>query len=383
MLSFGQRMRMLRKEAGLTQNDLAEKLLVSVQSISKWECDNTMPDISQIVPLAAVLNVTTDCLLGVGTDEKADRERLEKEIEDIVFNNGDERGYENSSSRKACVVYREYLKKYPLDYQAKLGLVHYLGKALSCSRRFFWKDMPKEDEKKFYNESLKLIQSILNQDHDPHRLIEAKIYLVELYTYNNEFEKAEATALELPDIYSLRKGALIPVYEKQKEREKCLALAEELSRDCTLLSMYYLKQRAKKISVFGNVRKLEALKAWGDLEIVAKANHSIMHNDDTFWFVLRSLWGRSNDCIAISDFDGALTAIEEMRDFGVEYYIERKNAGADDAELESITIRMQNQLKKGYSLTLSDPDNIINNDPRFKACQQTFIDLDAERNKNE
>ena len=75
MLSFGQRLKAIRKDAQLTQAELAEKLMISVQSISKWECDNAMPDIALIVPLAAILGVTTDCLLGVGDNEKADREQ--------------------------------------------------------------------------------------------------------------------------------------------------------------------------------------------------------------------------------------------------------------------------------------------------------------------
>ena len=83
MLRFGQRLKTIRKDAQLTQAELAEKLMVSVQAISKWECDNAMPDISQIVPLAAILGVTTDCLLGVGGDEKADREALYVEAEKI------------------------------------------------------------------------------------------------------------------------------------------------------------------------------------------------------------------------------------------------------------------------------------------------------------
>jgi len=66
MFTFGQRLKTLRKEAQLTQSELAEQLGVSVQALSKWECDSTMPDISQIVPLAAILEVTTDCLLGGG-----------------------------------------------------------------------------------------------------------------------------------------------------------------------------------------------------------------------------------------------------------------------------------------------------------------------------
>lgn len=42
-----------------------------------------MPDISQIVPLSAILGVTTDCLLGVSGDEKADRDKLYTEVQKI------------------------------------------------------------------------------------------------------------------------------------------------------------------------------------------------------------------------------------------------------------------------------------------------------------
>ena len=76
MLHFGKRLKELRKSAKLTQADLAERLMVSVQTISKWETGNAMPDISQIVPLAALLGVTTDYLLGVTGNEESTRELI-------------------------------------------------------------------------------------------------------------------------------------------------------------------------------------------------------------------------------------------------------------------------------------------------------------------
>ena len=100
MLSFGQRLKAIRKDAQLTQAELAEKLMVSVQAISKWECDSTLPDISQIVPLSAILGVTTDCLLGVGGDEKADKEKLYEAVRkinkgiDCVYSRKDHAYYE-------------------------------------------------------------------------------------------------------------------------------------------------------------------------------------------------------------------------------------------------------------------------------------------------
>ncbi|MBQ3154643.1 MAG: helix-turn-helix transcriptional regulator [Clostridia bacterium] len=63
--TMGQIIKKLRKERGLTQEDLAEQLGVTFQAISKWENDTGMPDISQIVPLATVFGVSTDVLFGM------------------------------------------------------------------------------------------------------------------------------------------------------------------------------------------------------------------------------------------------------------------------------------------------------------------------------
>ncbi len=64
-MSIGTRIRYSRKENGFTQGALAELIGVSVQAISKWECDAGMPDISQIIPLSRALGVTSDYLLGI------------------------------------------------------------------------------------------------------------------------------------------------------------------------------------------------------------------------------------------------------------------------------------------------------------------------------
>jgi len=47
----------------LTQEQLAEKLDVSRQSVSKWECGQAVPELDKIVALSAIFNVTTDYML--------------------------------------------------------------------------------------------------------------------------------------------------------------------------------------------------------------------------------------------------------------------------------------------------------------------------------
>lgn len=53
----------LRKKNGWSQEDLAEKLQVSRQSISKWESQNSVPDLNRIIEMSKIFGVTTDYLL--------------------------------------------------------------------------------------------------------------------------------------------------------------------------------------------------------------------------------------------------------------------------------------------------------------------------------
>lgn len=62
--TFGQRLSRLRKNLGLKQDDIAEKVNISSQAVSKWENDLSAPDISTLPILADILNVSLDELLG-------------------------------------------------------------------------------------------------------------------------------------------------------------------------------------------------------------------------------------------------------------------------------------------------------------------------------
>ena len=62
-MTIGKRIALLRKEKGLTQEELAEHMAVSPQAVSKWENDQTCPDISALPRLAKLLGITVDELL--------------------------------------------------------------------------------------------------------------------------------------------------------------------------------------------------------------------------------------------------------------------------------------------------------------------------------
>ena len=71
---FADKLIALRKKAGWSQEELAEKLNVTRQSVSKWEGAQSVPDIDKILQLSRLFGVTTDYLL---KDDAAEPEYTE------------------------------------------------------------------------------------------------------------------------------------------------------------------------------------------------------------------------------------------------------------------------------------------------------------------
>ena len=76
--TIGKRISANRKRLSLTQEHLAEKLGVTAQAVSKWENDQSCPDIAMLPRLAELFHITTDELLGVA----ASTQPLQGEIVD-------------------------------------------------------------------------------------------------------------------------------------------------------------------------------------------------------------------------------------------------------------------------------------------------------------
>lgn len=111
-MSLGNSLFHARKKCGLSQEDVAEKLGVSRQTVSKWETDETVPDIRQSKRMAVLFHVSLDELVDFDLDVQEIQEAIDRTKEET------EEKIDWTSA---------WGKKYPilLKYQAEVNIPNY------------------------------------------------------------------------------------------------------------------------------------------------------------------------------------------------------------------------------------------------------------------
>lgn len=77
-MNMADRIQYLRKTKGLSQEELADKMGVSRQAVSKWESEQSTPDIEKIIMMSEIFEVTTDYILkGIEPVNMADKKTMQ------------------------------------------------------------------------------------------------------------------------------------------------------------------------------------------------------------------------------------------------------------------------------------------------------------------
>ncbi len=106
-LSLGENLKRMRKSRNITQEELAEILGVTFQSVSRWERGDCYPDITLLPGLANFFDVSVDALLGMDAiRSKSHKNGIFKMAHEYM---------DAGNYRKAADVYRQALKIYPDD----------------------------------------------------------------------------------------------------------------------------------------------------------------------------------------------------------------------------------------------------------------------------
>lgn len=111
-MNLGNHLFHARKKSGLSQEEVAEKLGVSRQTVSKWETDETVPDIRQSKKMAVLYKMSLDELIDFDIDVQEIQDAIDNTREDV---------------QEKIDWTSAWGKKYPilLQYQAKVNIPNY------------------------------------------------------------------------------------------------------------------------------------------------------------------------------------------------------------------------------------------------------------------
>ena len=316
MLNFGQKIKKLRTDAGLSQAMLAEHIGVSVQSVSNWECNNTMPDISQIVPLASILCVSTDYLLGVGFDEKADHETLVRNV-NTVWANYSVNTKENNADLLVANLYKEYLRKYPTDYEVKykcaLALYDYLlvGKVRG---KFH---IEADAYESIYTQCKSMLSSVCNNTLKIELQINANQLMIVLLLLNDNFDEARHFVEMLPETCGIKCEAQSKVLYAQKangkanqvklmaDKEKCLNYLMALYE--SVISGAYEKDKSLSVLEHAESTAKTAVSLYMDATTLAVNSYEKM----PYCYLITAYTMMCKIHLLNSDYDAAYTALDK------------------------------------------------------------------------
>ena len=188
-ITMGQIIKKLRKGRGFTQEELAERLGVTYQAISKWENDSGMPDISQIVPLAT-----------------------------IIANSVKEYG-KLDTYLNAYDILLDGLKKYPNSYIITFNCMN-LGVSLSLPDNGWM--YAKDRAEAIIAETIRQANFIITNSKNISDILWARQNLVYLYSTNKKFDFATTEAHHFPvrtDLTLYSTMAIVAEYMGNHERE--------------------------------------------------------------------------------------------------------------------------------------------------------------------
>ncbi len=173
-MNIGNKIRELRKQRGITQEQLAESIGISFQAVSKWENNIALPDITLAPVLASYFGVSIDELFDFNL----------KEIESAVETITDEAyKFRESNPAESKRILEDGLKKYPENDILLNNLLYVLN----------YSEKPDET----ISVASKLIEKTSHSDVK----FDALRFLAYAYKAKGDFESAKAAIEQIPEIY--------------------------------------------------------------------------------------------------------------------------------------------------------------------------------------
>ncbi len=208
-MTIGEKIKKLRQKDNITQEKLAEYLGISFQSVSKWENNIALPDVTLIVPIANFFGVTTD--------ELFDRDQAHEDAEVNEYQEKSLKFQNKGMVRENLELWREFSKKYPKNFNCLSELAHALFLTLHIG-------YPDEEVAKNAEEMVGICERILSDCTD-NDIREGSIQTL-TFTYSNknlpiaDEEKSEKYAMMAGNMITSREMLLEHAYFTEEGMKK-------------------------------------------------------------------------------------------------------------------------------------------------------------------
>lgn len=390
MMTVGQRIKAFRKKMGFTQSELAERIGVSVQTVSKWECDSGCPDISQIVPLAKVLDTTTDAILGMNVNEEEELNVVYSDIQKMWNAGYDNQSADNTTCDLKLKEYeklREFVKKYPLNYEAMMKCVFSGANVLSyVHKNKFW-ELSEEYSKQIYNDVLRMINTILDYDKDIKRQINARSELALVYSFIGEYEKAEEEADKIPDMLKMRTRVKYRIATNKDDREKRLYLAQMNCKHTAADMIWEVFLVGSSYSIMGAKRRKEAIDTWKYLAKITEALSDAIPEWRKYSWLKGAYLLLAKEYLRAGEFEKVIDSAEKLcennilmfnrlknEDLGYSY-LSGKFTDSEEFDAEKLKEQFKWDLVGCYDEAYDKTGNPVVTSPRFQALVKKIEEL--------
>lgn len=196
-LYFAQNFKQLRRNAEMTQEEIAAALGVSPQAVSRWETGATYPDIEMLPILSEFFSVSIEELLGVEQSRrKAKADEYKARFKEYT---------EHGKIEDAIALSRKAVKEFPLDWELQNQLMYALF--VSCSddgNIAGWQD----NQERYKQEIIDIGGNIIRHCTDDAIRLEAKSRLGFHYCEIGELDKGKAVFDSLPTLGSCKESMM-------------------------------------------------------------------------------------------------------------------------------------------------------------------------------
>lgn len=253
-MKIGARLLELRKKKGLTQDQLAERLGVSAPAVSKWETDNSYPDITLLCPLARALDTNVDTLLQFEATLPDDE--AVKKVNAIVETSMKE-GYETGEEMLSRLL-REFPNSVALKFNAAVVWDVF---------QVYFPTAGKEEKERWCNRKKELLTEVRASGNAAYWQT-ATLQLANIAIKEENLERAERLLKELPEHNADSTLTWSLYYLKKEEPTEALRITQKRLFSLVRQVQGCLTNMMNREIISDNELQLEICEAYKTLDVL-------------------------------------------------------------------------------------------------------------------